>query len=118
MIYSMLILSSARSFLRKRDVGIATVTATGLWLLVRLLGGVGLFLVRLLRALWLFRILGIFRLDGLLGFVLLFRGTVALLPVVLDLCVHKPDEGVALGGVIMKDRQGVDHLHQADIGSV
>ena len=109
MIYSMLILSSARSFLRKRDVGIATVAATGLWLLVRLLGGVGLF--RILRVGRLLGIFGILRVGGFLGFVLLFRGTVALLPVMLDLCVHKLDEGVALGGVIMKDRQGVDHLH-------
>ena len=120
MIYSMLILSSARSFLRKRDVGIATVAATGLWLLVRLLGGVGLF-----RALGLFRILGILRLGRFLGFLRLVGRVVRvlfggehLLFVALDDDVHVVDEGVALGGAVVEHDEGVDHAGEPEVGCV
>ena len=126
MIYSMLILSSARSFLRKRDVGIATVAATGLWLLVRLLGGVGLF--RILRIGRLLGIFGILRVGGFLGFLgllgrvvrvvrVLFGGE-DLLFVPLDDDVHVVDEGVAFGGAIVEHDEGVDHTGEPEVGCV
>lgn len=123
MIYSMLILSSARSFLRKRDVGVATVAATGLWLLVRLLGGVGLFrILRIGRLLGIFRILRIGRFLGLLRLIgrvvrMLFGGE-DLLFVALDDDVHVVDEGVALGGTVVEHDEGVDHAGKPEVGGV
>ena len=94
------------------------VAATVLGFLGRLFGLVDV--VALTRFLWLF---GVFRLLGLLGVfgilgIFLLRRAVALLFVVLDLFVHKLDEGVALSRVVVEDVQRVDDLDEPEVNDV
>ena len=106
-------------FLRWLFGQVDVVAAACVGLLGWLLGQVDVVAASGFRLFGLLRVFGLLRLLGLLGRVVrtLFGGE-DLLFVVLDLCVHELDEGVAFGRVVVKDGQRVDHLHHTDVGGI